>query len=668
MSRNEAWFYSGVRYAKDGRYCCYCPTPATKRTVLLAGATVTLTIDNTHTPYQKQITPFNVNQSELTVQFPIDTSEGQAAFSDSNYFIFHAMDTGTYYFYFVEYIEPYQQFNDNDNPNNDQLVSYPNNVVFRVGITLDYWQTYFFKMRNRFGDNSSPAYCAPHSMQSDIINEVVMPAYDFANIERTNIRNIINVIGNDSERFKPLKVDNYNMFIGEEARIPILGNYAAAGGYTAGRRQFGVLLKLNFADKKYYPNGGIYWGYWKDTAYTNIFNDDDLNNLVNMLNQICISTGTNITEIGGYNSIPANTPYSLEAAYIVPDDIMQKVAVNFFWLDNATLKPTNGLSFTGVNFLRPARETGASTPNNNSYAVQFREVMYETTFYSQLIVTLRHIYPNWTENDIRAALPYITIGTKNNRLPAVRSINDIKQHGEYVAPLYSNKSNTVPLFWLELRKGFYGIQFVLSNGTQEIDITEDFSLPLRNVTDGEEIDRQKRNYELSRITQGINLLSSGVGLAGSVVSGNAIGGVLSASQIAAQSLQLENAVSNPPNFDKQLRSQSLSKTAIESLNYIWFVSIFIPRKFPSTSDGTLATVINATTKQYESTFTEIGIEIGETVRPDGAEFNSLNLILNAQQYQNVGFIQMGCVLLNMQQQAGEILERRLREGVSFWYV
>lgn len=665
--RNEAWFYSGVRYAKDGRYCCFCPTPASKRTVLLAGATVTL--DMTKTSIQEQITPFNVDTKELIVEYPIDNSQQAQAFTDSNYFIFHALDTGMYYFYFVDYIEPYQQFNDNDNPNNDQLVSYPNNVVFRVGITLDYWQTYFFKTRTKFtAAGSKPVQGGLHVASTANFTEVVMPAYDFANIERTNIRNIINVIGNDSERFKPLKVDNYNMFVGEEARIPILGNYAGGRGYTAGRRQFGVLLKLNFADKKYYPNGGIYWGYWKDTAYTNIFNDDDLNNLVNMLNQICISTGTNITEIGGYNPIPANTPYSLEAAYIVPDDIMQKVAVNFFWTDNATLKPTNGLSFTGVNFLRPARETGASTPNNNSYAVQFREVMYETTFYSQLIVTLQHIYPNWTENDIRAALPYITIGTKNNRLPAVRSINDIKQHGEYVAPLYSNKSGTVPLFWLELRKGFYGIQFVLSNGTQEIDITEDFSLPLRNVTDGEEIDRQKRNYELSRITQGINLLSSGVGLAGSVVSGNAIGGVLSASQIAAQSLQLENAVSNPPNFDKQLRSQSLSKTALESLNYIWFVSIFIPRKFPSTFDGTSATVINATTKQYESTFTEIGIEIGETIRPDGAGFNSLNLMLNAASYQNTGFIQMGCVLLYMPQEAGEILERRLREGVSFWYV
>lgn len=662
--RNEAWFYSGVRYAKDGRYCCFCPTPATKRTVLLAGATLTYAYQddggNANSGFAtKQITPFNVDKREITVSW-VSAGMAQSAqqFLESNYFIFHSMDTGAYYFYYVDYIEPYQQIDNTESQNLKTIRG--GDVFFRVGLSVDYWQTYFFKMRTKLSSQTAlPAKCPPHSTASDTVNEVIMPSYDFMNVERTNIGSILEYIyAHKARHFRPTRVSKVYTLQAQQRRFRIIDTDTSVG--------FGILAKMSIsATEAAARTGGTYWVWidqnFKQWQLSNAWNG----NALGWLNTVLTSTGKtgnayDDTTVGLQFANGSN--YKILEAYFIPNEIANQLLPmsTIRARDHLIIVPTNysAQAFSITAYIVTPFNVPMSMLNSSGARYDINTTRAAVTF-SQLRTYLNACFPSAGNSAITKLLPFLSVGTDNEKIAAIPCIPSTVNDNGYCAPNGDFEPETV-MFWIEMRLSPYNMNLILTNGDEEVNIAPAFSLPLREVTDSEEIERQKQSYELGNISKGIGLLSSGIGLAGSVATGNVVGAVMSTAQIASQGVSLFNSVSNAPDFSKQMRENVTNNTNNFS-TFIIGVFLFIPSQF-TLSNNTPSAIVPT----YYEEYTEIGIEVGAIFR--NSDTPTLKTLLAPTTSQVTGFIQGGCVLLNMPQEAGEILERRLREGVSFWYV
>lgn len=668
---NEAWFYSGVRGAKDGRYTCYCPTPAKKASVLFYGATVTYSLTQSTNPDgtrkgngAEQVTPFNINQREFIVKFNRTNVYEQQAFLQSNYFVIHLGDTGLYYFYFIDYIEPYQQLQTESNAYvTDPLEAFPQGLCYRVGITLDIWQTYYFKMRSKaITQYTQIQSCAPHdTANSPTYNEIITPSRDFSLIERTNMHSVINYIANSPRHIRPLRVPKIYTQLNTQMRRVLV--------FTPAESIPAVILKMSLTSTDG-TKSGTYWVYINAIGANNgsdirfVLNNSFNGNAINWLNTILTSTGKiesyyNDNAVG--LSFPANSNYQIEEAYYMPQPLANSLFGTFATnrRDYLKLVPTNYTPPAGfapfrgyilpVLNLAQGMESESLTPSSVYMDTRRAKIDYNT-----LAAYLQKVIPTLTP--IEQMLPYLTIGTENQRIAVAPTLTGSAQQvdgnsiTDYVTPIAEFEPTQI-MFWVEGRLSPYGFKMVLSNGLEEVDLTTEFKLPLRNVSDSEEIERQKQSYELNNISKGIGLLSSGVGFAGSVATGNVVGAVMSAAQIAGQGISLFDSVANAPDFSKRMRS-SLADNGNNFTAPIIGVYIEIPTQF-STNQLSLALT-------YSEEYTEIGIEIGCILRN--------NFDMDNSNVQKTGFIQMGCILKNIQHEAGEVLERRLREGVNFWYV
>ena len=667
--KNEAWFYKDVRYAKDGRYCCYAPTPQTKREVLLKGATCTLAIDTTlNSKARDQITPFNIREKELLIRFPYDNSQLCEAFMSSNYFIFHSLDTGMYYFYYIDYIEPYQQMS---RTTENALISIPNNIVFRVGISIDYWQTYFFRMCTYFSSPiSKPTPCAPHENTSDVVNWVKMPTIDFANVSRTNMHSILQDCGSPERNtsFRPLVIPRTYNANQRTRSINLIEKTQ-----TTNPNGFFILCKfqlswLEAGEASSQEVRGTVWGYsTMGTGASTSLLSVAMGSVRRTISNLLVSTGM----IGADYTFPSalfgasggtihrGQTYTLEEAYLIPQawgaalfsniiteqDGFIVIPTNYA-RSGITIRPVNvsQLTASGTRVLQGTSVTPINTmANSKNYT------------YKEIIDSILSVYPT-APLPLDAYLPLLKIGTPNFKIPLTPTINTVTVLADgKLLPAYTNYDPDGIAISITLEISPYSIKITLSNGTQIIDIQKDYALPIRGVTDNAEIERQKSNYELSQIAQAISLGGSIAGGVGSALTGNIFGGVMSASNIASQSIQLVNSITNPPDFAKMRQSNTLNPTP-NTFSLVVPLGIEVPEELTTTNNQNIYLITS-----YRDEFTEIGIEVG------GALYRNNDIELNNAQYQGTGFIEMGAVLCNIAQEAGEVLERRFREGVNFWY-
>lgn len=670
--KNEAWFYKGVRYAKDGRYACYCNTPQKKRTVLLKNTLVTLAIEGGSKGLPATITPFNVNSKEVLVKYNADkallskTLANCQAFTDSNYFIFHNMSTGQYYCYYIDYIETIQQTGDEsgEGGSGGELISFPNNVTFRVGISIDWWQTYFFKMRTKAIDNTTkPTYCPPHSTASQTVNEIIMPDFDFANISRTNISTLLRHIY--TEAFRPITIPNLAVKNGKNVKIPIMALNATTPG-SWNYAPYCVLVKLNIANDKYV---------WcicpvEQAAIRNSFSNADIATFIQYAASLLISSGK-ITKsyepnstFGNEFSVAEGSQYSLDEAYIVPTVLIQQVWGGvYFPNQNQDLDEINNFTIAPLNM--PLDYRAYPTPFNNinsiiAYGNNRRKnsaAVWDIS-YMNILTLLAGALPGFKASQLENALPYITVGLPEQAIPIVPAINStVSDNKDILCPSFFYQFNDIA-FSIAINTTYDYLAITISNGSSEIDVTQYLKLSIRGSADNEEIARQKNAADLAIIGQGISLLGGVFTTGASIMAGNAYGAVMSSVNLANQGVGLINSLATYPDFEKQKKSYTASGGTPNAWgNALFGISLMLPL---NRQDDDFAF-----TNYYACEYSEIGIDCHNGGIIPG--FNS-SLLLGNTSTQKYGYVEMGCVLLNMPQEPGETLERRFREGVTFWYV
>lgn len=671
MAKNELWFYSGVRYAKDGRYACYCDTPAKKRTVLLKNALVTLSRAG---GTANEATPWNIRQDEIRVEWNDSSAINARAFMNSNYMIVHDMATGVYYCYYVDYIDTVQQFTDYSDGAIANIKNIGSQVIYRIGISLDYWQTFFFKMQNKISTHPDrPQYCAPHSTVSDTVNEVVVPSFDFMNVQRTNMNNILQDIGN---------VENRNFFRSLQLPTMYLGNNSIRNisiveeADTPATQGFYVLLKLQISNKDSASlsteNRGTIWAVYAGAGGSStLIKTIAWGTLRRLINNIITSTGIigadytfNTSRFGSLaGTLKRAQNYSLEAAYVIPYRFRALIADTLDTIGSdvgISLIPTNydasnihvypldiiNIKAAGIRYLPGTSTEQIKTENP---AVYF--------YFNDILSILNKVYPTLTSEKIQQILPYLKVGTTNDHfIPVTPSINGVQAvENNKIRPVVNPMTNntSTPVFWISLSITPYSIKIELSNGINAINLTEDFKLPLRQVTDNSEIENAKQSAELNSISQGISLLTTSFGTAISFATGNVAGGIMGAAQIGQQAISFSNSLTNVPNYDKMKKSATVDPTPAETI-FAVPLSIQVPENVKND-------VVPDIVYSYDDEFTEVGIEVG-------AALYRTNQSLDNADNQPVGYIEAGMVLLNIPAEAGEVLEKRFREGVNFYYV
>lgn len=649
MAKNELWFYKGVRYAKDGRYACYCPTPAKKRTVLLQNAVVTLSRNNGTNDVL--LTPWNMRTREIAVRIGngwAGNAEQALNFINSNYLIVHDMQTGYYYNYYIDYIEPIQQLKEypappHVKPEEISLNLYnvgDNEQTYRVGISLDYWQTFFFAMHTNIdGPQDRPQYCAPHSTLSDTINVVDTPAFEFANITRTNSSRIIQRLYGASVT----GLENIGRGEANLSQIQLIGiqrpqiSRALLGG-TSWRIVARVQPK---SDPSIFFNQSGQQAYWIFFGYP-----------FSSLNPSALT----LTQLGNLGKALADTGTYKDL--VLPPD----------WQEN-NLGLGGGVGIRDINILEyylmpsPLVENIMLTPGtvNGSITVRYGgtssnpSTISVDTYYLPINSTL----PGYT---FRTGINYptanspaelATIGGNINRMPlftGVYATHNVK--GYKTTPVRTGMTATQPII-IRFIYTQQAAKITLSTTFGEIEITQD--LQLKQFFYAAETNKEKSE------NGALNVIARILGFAGTAAAtyqdfskGNIVGGVQGAMQIVNNAASdIESSIINKNNPSKEYAKKGGLPQSLLNLTSPLYMEFF-------TNNLDYSANCQAELDEFGYRVSCLVTSITATALLDNAA--STNALGMAYAY-----FEMGALIRDMQQEPAEVLERRFREGVTFWY-
>lgn len=650
--QNLGWFYKGVRYAKDGRYACYCDTPQKKAEVLLKEATCTLAIDNGGYRKGARLTPWNVSgTSEIIVTYPDDSATASQDFTDSNYFIIQLASTGQYYCYYIDYIEPYQQMTESGN-----VVAYPNNVTFRVGLSIDIWQSYFFKMRTKITEwDDKPQQYAPHDRNGFAANEVVMPKFDFANIQRTNLNHLLQSL-------------TYNQF---PLLVPPFTRKSGNGKLTNGFEfnygdpeltkyvyfpwtEWEIVIRMQLTENKAALFGtksvGIYYIVLENNTINFPMGATDFSKLIHTtsgiykLKDVRIANDWKEAEIGLTPNYPYSSP-ELEATpldfYLIPRELVTKCLKNPTGWNAPVL-------YEGTYTLSPAG-TGFGTIKG---AYVYLDI-------ANLNATNQGTSIKNVSKLINVINPHLgDIGTNEERTPLTGAppILSYNEDTKLIAPKPSQSRNIQVSVSCEY--DYQHLSLYISTGGNRIDLGENVKISQLVSVNGEAIRQRAQLAEQKRqakIWGSIGAITNG---AAAVATGNYFGAVQSAESLA-RTLSSDDSISiNAIEF----KGRPTGEQTVQALPAIIYIASYISDPTELVLSSSTETEINEFGFQVNLLFTNI--ESNLLLNTNNALTTLGKTIIPVLPY---SYIQMGAVIQNIAQDSGEWLERRFREGVTFYY-
>lgn len=684
---NSLWIYSGVRGTPDGRYSCYCPTWASKSTVLLDGANRLVSLIGGTAPTSDMFrnSPFYIKQNRI-FYYPNAVGKRLRDLLNANYIIYQEAQTGRYYFYWVTSASLIA----------DETTQKP---VIEYGIRVDYIQTYVFPTwayttATGVADNPiSPGALIPAGITAEVIPANIRNGL----ITRTSVGSIINRLGRcniwktpNKDTFKSYPLCNAVLDNG----LPINGSdfqqigFSLSNGYqetsppSAPGFDASILLKISLGNTGRTIYGVVpvprihLFNYNPQTLYRMYSYMLEIAHSDGMLSDFVQSELDDVDfELEGFILSGA---YKVLGAWFLPELLTPRA-----YKSVARLRPTNSKKLN-LYFHPVILDIGAGLDKAKSplgaFNVSTHTPLTRDLFKLDDIRTSIFAYCNGDKALCAAILPYLIVKVGNVSLPlcypnaAIAAPDNpacsapaflwdiVPPEGEFPALIRAGIS-------IDIQSGFH---IYLTNGTDVVEVQDVFSLDTITVVDQRDINNEKSSYYTGLIAQGVGMLASTAGVAGSILTGNIAGGIASGASVVGSAVQFGNAISTPPNFEK-MRQSNVANRGTGDLSFLLGVYIDLPLNPVKIPEGIRYDIGLKTNGQL--VFSDGGAEIkGLIATMNFAELMDRETYIESdyKSYktltpQPTGYIELGADFNIPEAEAKEVVEEIHRKGVCYYY-